>query len=268
MDATRQAKLQSMAAEADAKDLLCAGRYPWQIQDLSPWDLTFDPPCYISGYYELFTIVAILATLKVGQVVDERRQLAAAPTAPEESPPGKAATPTSRGAQDRMRMGPGGDGGDGGDGGGDEDGDFLSKLKWPGADGGDGDFFPEGGPDDFDTSAGPLRRQILANANFVQGTLGGYQKLRPAMKASFAAVSIDGTDNGWINSAAEFKTLMSSVGELLSEEDNERLFALCRDREASFKGQRVGTVTFEQWVAVMLETAESEVKEKKFFGLF
>jgi len=27
-------------------------------------------------------------------------------------------------------------------------------------------------------------------------------------------------------------------------------------------------VTFEQWVAVMLETAESEVKEKKFFGLF
>lgn len=32
------------------------------------------------------------------------------------------------------------------------------------------------------------------------------------MKASFAAVSIDGTDNGWINSAAEFKTLMSSVG--------------------------------------------------------
>ena len=46
MDATRQAKLQSMAAEADAKDLLCAGRYPWQIQDLSPWDLTFDPPCH------------------------------------------------------------------------------------------------------------------------------------------------------------------------------------------------------------------------------
>ena len=46
MDATRQAKLQAMAAEADAKDLLCVGRYPWQIQDLSPWDLTFDPPCY------------------------------------------------------------------------------------------------------------------------------------------------------------------------------------------------------------------------------
>lgn len=31
---------------------------------------------------------------------------------------------------------------------------------------------------------------------------------------------------------------------------------------------RAGTVTFEQWVAVMLETAESEIKEKKFFGLF
>ena len=94
---------------------------------------------------------------------------------------------------------------------------------------------------------------------------------------------------------------------MLSEEDNERLFARCRDRKASFNGQRwakgspavvvslsdrhaytrtrvcthppthpptcppllrAGTVTFEQWVAVMLETAEAEVKEKNFFGLF
>ena len=100
-----------------------------------------------------------IQTLKVGQVVDERRERAAAPTSPEDAPPGTAATRTSRGAQDRMRMGPADDGGDGGDGGDDEDGDLFSKLKWPGADGGDGDFFPEGGPDDFDTSAGPLRRQ-------------------------------------------------------------------------------------------------------------
>ena len=93
-------------------------------------------------------------------MVDARRERAAAPTAPEEAPPGTASTRMSRGAQDRMRMGPGaGGGGDGGDGGGDEDGGFLSKLKWPGSDGGDGDFFPEGGPADFDASAGPLRRQ-------------------------------------------------------------------------------------------------------------
>jgi len=211
-----------------------------------------------------------LQALKVGQVVEERRQDArqdtAAPIAPEGAPPGAATSrpSRSRSAQDRMRMGPGGEG----EGEGEGEGDFFSKLKWPGADGGDGDFFPEGGSDDFDAAAGSLRIQILANANFVQGTLGGYQKLRPAMKAAFAAVSIDGTDNGWISSAAEFKTLMGSVGEQLSEEDNERLFALCRDREPSFTGQRAGTVTFEQWVAVMLETAESEVKEKKFFGLF
>ena len=32
------------------------------------------------------------------------------------------------------------------------------------------------------------------------------------MKAAFATVSIDGTDNGWISSAAEFKALMGSVG--------------------------------------------------------
>ena len=72
-----------------------------------------------------------IQTLKVGQVVDERRQLAAAPTAPEESPPGKAATPTSRGAQDRMRMGPGGDGGDGGDGGGGGDGGDTHLTSTP-----------------------------------------------------------------------------------------------------------------------------------------
>ena len=56
-----------------------------------------------------------IQTLKVGQVVDERRERAAAPTSPEDAPPGTAATRTSRGAQDRMRMGPADDGGDGGD---------------------------------------------------------------------------------------------------------------------------------------------------------
>jgi len=109
-------------------------------------------------------------------VVEERRQDArqdtAAPIAPEGAPPGAATSrpSRSRSAQDRMRMGPGGEG----EGEGEGEGDFFSKLKWPGADGGDGDFFPEGGSDDFDAAAGSLRIQILANANFVQGTLGGH----------------------------------------------------------------------------------------------
>ena len=36
--------------------------------------------------------------------------------------------------------------------------------------------------------------------------------MRPAMKRAFAAVSRDGTDNGWIESVEEFATLIGSVG--------------------------------------------------------
>ena len=63
----------------------------------------------------------------------------------------------------------------------------------------------------------------------------------------------------------------SAAAEVLSDDDTERLFLLCRDRKASFSGQPPGTVTFEQWVAVMLETideAKDEEDEKPFFGLF
>ena len=144
------------------------------------------------------------------------------------------------------------------------------QIQWPGSGGGDKDFFPEGGPDAFDTSAGPLRRQILAKSNFVQGKLGGYGQLRPAMKRAFAAVSKDGTDNGWIDSADEFKQLMSSVGEELSDEDNQRLYGLCKGRKPAFNGQRPGSVVFEQWVAVMLDTTDEakDPDDKPFFGLF
>ena len=60
------------------------------------------------------------------------------------------------------------------------------------------------------------------------------------------------------------------LDEEMSESDNERLFSLARDRKASFNGQPPGTVTFEQWVAVMLATASeaSGEIEKPFFGLF
>lgn len=181
-EATRQQRLDRMAAEAETKAALCAGRTAAEIPDLSVFDMTFDPPCYISGYYELIAIGAILGVLKVGQAAQE--------------PPAE-----GRGAQDRLRMQL------------DRSNPVLMQLQWPGAGGGDSDFFPEGDdPDEFDSGKGPLRLQILRNANFFQGTLGGYSKLRPAMKRAFAGVSKDGTDNGWIDSAAEFEKLMKSVG--------------------------------------------------------
>ena len=95
-------------------------------------------------------------------------------------------------------------------------GQIGMQFKWPGADGGHEDFFPKGGPEDFDPLLGPLRRQILAKSNPIQGKLGGYSELRPAMKRAFAAVSVDGTDNGWITSSNEFITLMMSVSSAIS----------------------------------------------------
>ena len=76
------------------------------------------------------------------------------------------------------------------------------------------DFYPAGSVvgDAFDLDAGPLRKQILDNGN-VFLPMDGYRKLRPAMKMAFAAVSRDGTDNGWIASLGEFTQLMRSVGE-------------------------------------------------------
>ena len=53
----------------------------------------------------------------------------------------------------------------------------------------------------------------------------------------------------------------------MSESDNERLFSLARDRKASFNGQPPGTVTFEQWVAVMLATA-SEASGGRYVSLW
>ena len=57
------------------------------------------------------------------------------------------------------------------------------------------------------------------------------------------------------------------TGEELPEDEYERLYLLCRDRKESFAGQQPGTVTFEQWVAVMVETADEDNK-KPLFGLF
>ena len=71
-EASRQAKLQKMQVASDAKDALCAGRRAADIQDLSPFDMTFDPPCYISGYYEVIAAAVLLGALKIGQILESR----------------------------------------------------------------------------------------------------------------------------------------------------------------------------------------------------
>ena len=228
-----------MNAADDAKRELCVGRRATDIPNLSYFDMTFDPPCYVSGYWELVGAAVILAGIKIGTELSGEEDTEPAPV-----------SISTRSGQDGLNM----------------------QLKWPGADGGDADFFPEGGSDRFDAAAGSLRKQILDNSNIVQGKMAGYQKLRPSMKRAFAAVSRDGTDNGWIETREEFETLMKSVGEELPEDDYARLFKLCQNRDAAFSGQdqRPGSVVFEQWVAVVCETAaESKGEsEKPFFGLF
>ena len=76
------------------------------------------------------------------------------------------------------------------------------------------DFYPSGSVSSefgFDPKEGPLRRQLVEKSNFLL-PLEGYRVLRPVMKKAFAAVSRDGTDNGWIATSDEFKQLMKSVG--------------------------------------------------------
>ena len=130
------------------------------------------------------------------------------------------------------------------------------------------DFFPAGGSDNFDATQGALRRQLIDRGNFLF-PMEGYRILRPAMKRAFAAVSRDGTDNGWIEDLDEFKQLMLSVGEDLSEVEFERLFRLCMERPSAFRGQRKNSIVFEQWVNVM-ESTKNEVMgpDDKLFGIF
>ena len=106
-ESTRQARLQVMDERDAAKTALCTGRLAIDKPDLSPFDMTFDPPCYISGYYELFVAAAILGTLKLGQEMDDGKQastdgslkdVGANADAPEAS-----ATANERGGKERER---------------------------------------------------------------------------------------------------------------------------------------------------------------------
>ena len=64
-EANRQANLARNAAAQEEKARLCKGRLAKDIPNLSYWDMTFDPPCYISGYYEVIVAAVIIGFLKV-----------------------------------------------------------------------------------------------------------------------------------------------------------------------------------------------------------
>ena len=79
--AGRDANLEKMNARYKEKEALCAGRRAVDLQmrgELSNLDMTWDPPCYISGYYEVLAAGAILGGLKLGQVAEERKESKAA----------------------------------------------------------------------------------------------------------------------------------------------------------------------------------------------
>ena len=130
------------------------------------------------------------------------------------------------------------------------------------------DFFPAGGAAVFDPEQGSLRRQLLDKSTLLD-VMKGYRMLRPAMKTAFSGVSRDKTDNGWIETLDEFRQLMQSVGENLPEKDYVRLWGMCTELPNAFNGQREGSVVFEQWVKIMLQTKdEAKDPSDKLFGLF
>ena len=130
------------------------------------------------------------------------------------------------------------------------------------------DFFHAGGAAVFDPEQGSLRRQLLDKSTLLD-VMKGYCMLRPAMKTAFSGVSRDKTDNGWIETLDEFRQLMQSVGENLPEKDYVRLWGMCTELPNAFNGQREGSVVFEQWVKIMLQTKdEAKDPSDKLFGLF
>lgn len=62
---TRAANLEKMEAAALEKDKLCAGRRGGVDYEVGFFDMTFDPPCYVSGYYEVGLYAVIVAVLKL-----------------------------------------------------------------------------------------------------------------------------------------------------------------------------------------------------------
>ena len=61
----RETNLERMRAGAAEKERICEGRRGAIDYEVGMFDLTFDPPCYVSGIYELFVYVAGVAALKV-----------------------------------------------------------------------------------------------------------------------------------------------------------------------------------------------------------
>ena len=110
----------------------------------------------------------------------------------------------------------------------------------------------------YDPAGGSIRKQILDNGSILL-PLEGYRFARPIMKKAFAAASRSGSDNGWIDSLDEFKLLMKSVGEDLSEEDFGRLYDMCLELPVSFNGQPKGTVTMQRLQRIIRGSSEKTV---------
>ena len=73
-------QLDAAYKKAAEKDALCKGRRA-QDKELGGFDLTFDPPCYISGIYVGGLFVSAVAALKVAQIVEEKKMDEAAAVA-------------------------------------------------------------------------------------------------------------------------------------------------------------------------------------------
>ena len=63
----REQKLERMRIAEAEKQKLCEGRRgPGIDRELSTFDMTFDPPCYVSGNWELLIYAVIVGILKIG----------------------------------------------------------------------------------------------------------------------------------------------------------------------------------------------------------
>ena len=87
-----QAANLARAREREAEiDRQCAGRRAIDRGVQADYfDMTFDPPCYVSGYYEVLAYALPLGALKLYQLSEERCEVAEAASAREESEGGAA----------------------------------------------------------------------------------------------------------------------------------------------------------------------------------
>ena len=65
LNSTREVRLAQMRAADAEKDRLCEGRRGGVDYEVGAFDMTFDPPCYISGIWELLFYSLLVGLLKL-----------------------------------------------------------------------------------------------------------------------------------------------------------------------------------------------------------